>query len=74
MLGFNGLSWAAVLLFCAPCALTSGVLSGFSTSLAWWAEHLPEHRLGVFGILLMLFSFVLPIVQPLVDILNIPVH
>ena len=50
------------------------ILGGGSKTLKLGIDNLPEKRLGVIGILLILSGFVLALAQPVVDILDIPVH
>ena len=49
-------------------------LGGFSKYLRLKIGNLPEKRLGVIGILLILSGFVLALAQPVADILNIRIY
>ena len=54
--------------------LVSVVVSLFSPSVEWWADHLPAHRLGVFGTILLLLGFGFQSLQYWVTLLNFSLH
>ena len=64
-------------LFALRVGLVTGVVTALGTLvnpfIEYYADHLPERRLGVFGIVLVFFGFVLQSVQYWIPILNIPV-
>lgn len=65
--------WKGVIVILSG-VLMMGILSGFSESLQWRANHLPKNRLAVVGAILILCAFVLILVQPMVGLLEIPIH
>lgn len=54
--------------------VVSMLVSLFSPSVEWWADHLPAHRLGVFGTILLLLGFGCQSVQYGVTLLNFPLR
>ncbi len=54
--------------------LVTGVATPFIPLLEWMADHVPEKRMGTFGIGLILIGFTLQSVQYWVALLDIPVH
>ncbi len=52
----------------------SAFVATFSPFVEYWADHLPERRLGALGIGLVIFGFLLESVQYWVVLLNIPVR
>ena len=55
-------------------AIVGGIVGTVSPFVEWWADHLPERRLGAFGALLVLSGFGLQSLQYWVVLLNIPVR
>lgn len=51
-------------------ALSAAIPSGFSSYVFWWLNHLPGRVLGVVGFVLTLLGAVLPVLQPIFNILN----
>lgn len=51
-------------------ALSAAIPSGFSSYVFWWLNHLPGRVLGVVGFVLTLIGAVLPVLQPIFNILN----
>ncbi|MDR3700751.1 MAG: hypothetical protein P4L56_13995 [Candidatus Sulfopaludibacter sp.] len=54
--------------------LTTGCSSAFTPVIEWAADHVPEKRMGVYGIGLILMGFSLQSVQYWVSLLDIPVR
>lgn len=54
-----------------PLLMISG---GFSPFVRWWANRLPKNTLGVIGVFLILFGFLLAMAQPVASILDLPIH
>lgn len=55
-------------------AVVGGIVGTVSPFVEWWADNLPERRLGAFGALLVLSGFGLQSLQYWVVLLNIPVR
>ncbi len=55
-------------------AVVGGIVGTVSPFVEWWADHLPERRLGAFGALAVLSGFGLQSLQYWVVLLNIPVR
>jgi hypothetical protein len=55
-------------------AAVGGIVGTVSPFVEWWADNLPERRLGVFGALLVLLGFGLQCLQYWMVLLNIPVR
>jgi len=55
-------------------AVVGGIVGAVSPFVEWWADNLPERRLGAFGALLVLSGFGLQSLQYWVVLLNIPVR
>lgn len=61
--------------------IEAGLVIGLATALGgfvspyveWWADHLPERRLGAFGIILILIGFVLGSAEHWAELLDLPV-
>ena len=51
-------------------ALSAAIPSGFSSYVFWWLNHLPGRVLGAVGFVLTLIGAVLPVIQPIFNILN----
>lgn len=51
-------------------ALSSTIPSGFAPYVFWWLNHLPERVLGAVGFVLTLTGAILPVIQPISDILG----
>jgi hypothetical protein len=54
--------------------LVSVGVSLFSPLVEWWADHLPAHRLGVFGIILLLLGFCFQSLPYWVTLLNVSIR
>lgn len=52
-------------------ALSGAIPSGFAPYIFWWLNHFPERVLGAAGFVLTLVGAVLPVIQPIVDILSV---
>lgn len=63
--------------FAIKVGLVIGAVTAFTSFLSpyieWWAENLPERRLGAFGVMLILIGFTLQSVQYWVALLDVPV-
>ena len=65
-----------------PYATRLGLTSGFATGIGimtvpvveYYADHLPERRMGVFGIVLILCGFALQSLQYWFSLLDVPIH
>jgi hypothetical protein len=55
-------------------AVVGGIVGTVSPFVEWWADNLPERRLGAFGALLVLLGFGLQSLQYWAVLLNIPVR
>jgi hypothetical protein len=51
----------------------SALVNFLSPYIEWWAENLPERRLGAFGVVLILIGLTLQSVQYWVALLDVPV-
>jgi hypothetical protein len=54
--------------------VATGLAGFFSPYVEWWADNLPERRLGAFGIILILIGFVLGSAEHWVELFDLPVH
>lgn len=85
--GYGVLAWWCVRLVHQPArALSFGLrigpivgfvtflLSASSPVIEWAADHIPERRLGVFGVVLILSGFALQSVQYWITLLDVPIH
>jgi hypothetical protein len=54
--------------------LVTAVSSAFTPFVEWSADHIPEKRMGVFGVLLILLGFSLQSVQYWTALLDVPVR
>lgn len=52
-------------------ALSGAIPSGFAPYIFWWLNHFPERVLGAAGFVLTLVGAILPVIQPIVDILSV---
>jgi hypothetical protein len=67
-------SWTEALRFGAIIGGVTALISVFGPSIEWLADSLPERRLGVFGVGLILCGFTLQSVQYWINLLDIPVR
>lgn len=67
-------SWVKALGFGATIGVVTALLSLFGPYIEWFADSLPERRLGVFGVGLILCGFMLQSVQYWINLLDITVH
>lgn len=51
-------------------SLAGAVPSGFAPYVFWWINHLPERVVGASGVVLTLIGSVLPVIQPVTEILS----
>ncbi|HEU5383976.1 MAG TPA: hypothetical protein VFV38_51940 [Ktedonobacteraceae bacterium] len=51
-------------------ALSGAIPSGFAPYIFWWLNHFPERVLGAAGFVLTLIGALLPVIQPIVNILS----
>jgi hypothetical protein len=85
--GYGLLAWACVRFVHQPdravdfglrLGLTMGVVTSVLSSLTpiieWGADHVPERRMGVFGVVVMLAGFLLQSLQYWIALLDIPLH
>lgn len=85
--GYGFLAWLCVCLVHQPdyaldfgirIGLTMGVvtfvLSSLTPIVEWGADRVPERRMGVFGIVLMVVGFLLQSLQYWIALLDIPLH
>jgi hypothetical protein len=85
--GYGVLAWACVRLVHQPekalgfgiaVGLVVGVATFLSTALGpmieWGADHMPQRRMGVFGVVLMFLGFSLQSVQYWIGLLDVPLH
>jgi hypothetical protein len=63
----------AGLTFGLAIGVVTAVASAFTPFIEWAADHLPERRMGVLGVALILFGFALQSVQYWVALLDIPI-
>ena len=54
----------------AAVALSSAIPAGFAPHVFWWLNHLPERMLGAVGFVLTLIGAMLPVAQPIFNILS----
>jgi len=62
--------------------IEAGLVIGLATTfggfvspyIEWWADNMPERRLGAFGIILILIGFVLGSAEHWVELFDLPVH
>jgi hypothetical protein len=67
-------SWTEALRFGAIIGGVTALISVFGPSIEWLADSLPERRLGVFGVGLILCGFTLQSVQYWINLLDIPMR
>jgi hypothetical protein len=51
-------------------ALSSAIPAGFAPHVFWWLNHLPERVLGAVGFVLTLIGAMLPVIQPIFNVLT----
>jgi hypothetical protein len=54
--------------------VASALTNFVSPYVEWWAEHLPEKRMGVYGVILILLGFAVGSLTYWVQLFDIPVH
>ena len=67
-------SWLEALRLGAIIGMITALLNFFGPYIEWLAEGLPERRLGVFGVALILAGFVLQSLQYWISLLDVPVR
>lgn len=67
-------SWLEALRLGAIIGVMTALLNFFGPYIEWLAEGLPERRLGVFGVALILAGFVLQSLQYWISLLDVPVR
>ena len=60
----------AYTLIVAAVAFTSAIPAGFAPHVFWWLNHLPERVLGAVGFVLTLIGAMLPVIQPIFNVLS----
>ncbi|MBO0754231.1 MAG: hypothetical protein J2P54_00085 [Bradyrhizobiaceae bacterium] len=73
VVGSPSIQWPFGLLLGVAAGTVSALVGLFSPVIEWWIDNLPERRLGVFGLGLILFGMVLQSVQYWVVVLAISV-
>jgi hypothetical protein len=72
--GSSTIHWPFGLLLGAAAGTVSALVGLFSPVIEWWIDNLPERRLGVLGLGLILIGMVLQSVQYWVVVLDVPVR